>query len=325
MVTRGDFAMMQPGAREPLDGKKLVFLVGAPRSGTTWLQLLLSRSPAVASATETHLFTEYMQSLFSRWDASHRADEFVGLHLLLDEFEYKKILRDTAAAVLAKIGERKPTATVILEKTPDHVLQWRRILDLFPDASFIHLIRHPHAVVASLMAAASGWGKRWAPADVTEATEMWIASVTAGRQIKSATDRYYELKYRDLIEDEPQHLKCIFEWMGVDASLEECGGYYSDCTIDKLKAGAVKDPVWEIQRLPPSFFRAGRRDQWREDLSGWQVAVIERAAKPLMEEFGFECARPRGGAVSAIASLRALETAVRRGLKWRLNALAKHL
>jgi hypothetical protein len=43
---------------------KLVFLVGAPRSGTSWLQLLLSASPSIATATETYLFATYTQSLF---------------------------------------------------------------------------------------------------------------------------------------------------------------------------------------------------------------------------------------------------------------------
>ncbi len=51
-----------------LDGKKLVFVVGAPRSGTTWLQLLLAQSSNVATAQETHLFSGYLKSMLSSWD-----------------------------------------------------------------------------------------------------------------------------------------------------------------------------------------------------------------------------------------------------------------
>jgi hypothetical protein len=51
-------------AEDILGGKKLVFVVGSTRSGTTWLHLLLSQSPAIAaSVSETELFSQYMRSM----------------------------------------------------------------------------------------------------------------------------------------------------------------------------------------------------------------------------------------------------------------------
>src|SRR5215469_4920410 len=39
---------------------KYVLIVGCPRSGTSWLQRLLSQHPQVATTQETHLFSEYL-------------------------------------------------------------------------------------------------------------------------------------------------------------------------------------------------------------------------------------------------------------------------
>jgi hypothetical protein len=41
-------------------GHNLVFLIGCPRSGTTWLQRLLASHPQVRTVQETFLFPRYI-------------------------------------------------------------------------------------------------------------------------------------------------------------------------------------------------------------------------------------------------------------------------
>ena len=60
--------------------------------------------------------------------------------------------------VFAKIAQSKPSATIVLEKTPNHVNCWREILDVWPQAHFIHIIRDPRSVVASLRACLENLG-----------------------------------------------------------------------------------------------------------------------------------------------------------------------
>ncbi len=221
---------------ELLGSRRVVFLVGAQRSGTTWLQLLLSRSPLVATAPETHLFSVAMRSLFSSWNIDARP---TGLHHLFAESEYRDVLRHVATWVLAKVADRKPSATVILEKTPDHILFWRDILSVFPEAHFIHIIRDPRAVVASMLAVAHSWGPRWAPGEIFAATDRWTAFVAVGRQIKSATPRYYEIAYEELVASGSHHLERLFKWLCIDVSPGECERYLQDCHIDRLQEGEL--------------------------------------------------------------------------------------
>src|SRR5205807_635713 len=114
------------------------FLVGAPRSGTTWLQVLLSRSPSVVTALETHLFNLFMRSMIVQWNYDRSNGIPIGVTKLMSEEEFRTLLRSVSGFVFAKIAQRKPSATVVLEKTPDHVKWWREILDVWPDAHFIH-------------------------------------------------------------------------------------------------------------------------------------------------------------------------------------------
>ena len=170
---------MASGNDYQLAGRRLLFIVGSPRSGTTWLHMLLTRSPAIGSAFETHLFAGYMRSNFERWRRWAAADHVMGLHHLLDEPAYFAILRDFAAAVLAKVSEDKPSARFILEKTPAHGAFADDILALFPDAFFIHLIRDPRAVVASLLAASQGWAADIKGLGIPEACEIWYIRLKA--------------------------------------------------------------------------------------------------------------------------------------------------
>src|SRR5687767_2097326 len=49
-----------------LTGENLLFLVGCPRSGTTWLQRLLASHPRIRTGPESELF-KYIGSQFALW------------------------------------------------------------------------------------------------------------------------------------------------------------------------------------------------------------------------------------------------------------------
>src|SRR5262245_18200586 len=57
-------------------GHNLVFIVGSPRSGTTWLQRLLAAHAAIRTGQESKLFGSYIiaQLRAWRWEESREAD-----------------------------------------------------------------------------------------------------------------------------------------------------------------------------------------------------------------------------------------------------------
>jgi Sulfotransferase family len=188
----------RPNPEELIAGKRILFLVGGPRSGTTWLQLLLSRSPRIATANETHLFTAYTPSLFSAWKHHQRNMRSLGLHNLMREDEYFVLVKRFVCSVMARIAERNPQADIILEKTPDHVLYWQSILKTFPNAWFLHVVRDPRSVVSSLCAAGAGWGAQWVSREVLENCETWIKYVKESQRLKAASNNFLQVRYEDL-------------------------------------------------------------------------------------------------------------------------------
>ena len=47
---------------------QFVFIIGAPRSGTTWLQTMLAAHPSVCTSVELTLFDKYITSWIEIWD-----------------------------------------------------------------------------------------------------------------------------------------------------------------------------------------------------------------------------------------------------------------
>ena len=110
--------------------KKLVFIVGVPRSGTTWLWGLLTSHPDIEALQKSD-FGEIPGKPASSRDS-------IETNMLFD-----RSLSEIAEVIKSK------QKTIILEKTPDHLLKVGYILNTFPHAKIIHIVRNPFSVFAS--------------------------------------------------------------------------------------------------------------------------------------------------------------------------------
>ena len=309
----GSMGLMKYQVENVLQGKQLAFLVGAPRSGTTWLQLLLSRSPSVVTAQETHLFDLFLRSMLDQWDFHRRVGDHVGLNAVLNDEEFHDLLRIASGFVFAKMARSKPSATVVLEKTPNHVNCYREILDLWPDAHFIHIIRDPRSVVASMRVASKSWGRYWASSRISTNCERWISDVSNGRQISSITDNYQEVTFEELIANGPEALTRIFCGLGVPSSLHDCRRYIDECNIQSLKAGKLENAPFPVANTA----RIGTTDSWRVELSALEIAMLEHLVSPLISELGFKPVIA-SRSLSALAAMCCTVAGAARWAKWRL-------
>ncbi|WP_109125189.1 sulfotransferase [Dyella sp. C11] len=150
------------------------FVVGCPRSGTTIVQALLARHPAVYTLPETAFFEQLHGDLAWRWgDAGmqprrRRWRQWLGLT--------RQHMRATFAALHVQLTGHRPTKPAAVhwrllstqfltlldqtanaegrsmwrEKTPNHLLYIPEIEALAPDARFVHVVRRGMDVLASL-------------------------------------------------------------------------------------------------------------------------------------------------------------------------------
>lgn len=272
--------------------REVLFIIGSPRSGTTWLQLLLAQHPGVATNKETQLFTQYVKRLQDRWLEELREAEAGttnGLSRIMSEHEFLFAVKGFCDRVLDKLAEDVPDAQVVLEKSPEHGLHAETILSLYPEAWFLHIVRDPRAVSNSFRHAAAKWWA-WAPSGPIETTRRWRKNVLAGRHVASLTPRYHEIRYEDLSDRGDEVLLGILNWLGLSGGPEFCQQAIAACDIERLRRGSGGSTTqpWEVGKEPEGFFRAGKQHGWVEDLPASDVGLIEYEAGDLMLELGYQ-------------------------------------
>jgi hypothetical protein len=311
------------------DYRKL-FIVGCPRSGTTWVQLLLSQLPTVATAPETQIFAYYLEHFRRQWRIEHegpgrKLQGQAGLSRLLSEEEFLDLCRGSARMVLDKIAARNPSASVVCEKSPKHALQTEFIQRVFPDAFFLHVIRDPRDTAASLLAAGRSWGLGWAPRNSIEAARMWTQHVESARAVAGSA-RYREVQYEALKDDAPGVLGGVLEWLEIPEPVGVCQSAADACEMKKLQkvesGSALPIPG---SKSPKDFFRKGSVGGWEEDLTPLEVRIVEHLTSNLMADLGYPPSRARGGSPPLRIPIHDAIQRVRDSVDWQLQRLLQRV
>jgi hypothetical protein len=283
-------------------GHNLVFIVGSPRSGTTWLQKLLISHPKVRSGQETDLFDMFIGKQLQAWRYLKNyklSGRPVGLPCYFREREYLSILKKYMLELLKPMIGSLRSDELFIEKTPSHALYIDEIIEMLPESRFIHVLRDPRDVVASLLAASKSWGKNWAPNDAGSATRMWknhIRSVQRSSK-KLSKDQFFEMRYEDLSSKPKVILNMLISFLGLEWSdVEITKTLTSNQLQTAKKTGGTTIPIaGEIAKLlkcnitiePNGFMRKGRVGSWKEELSEEDLKVVHQVAGRIMKNIGY--------------------------------------
>lgn len=205
------------------------FVLGSVRSGTTMLRQILERHPALVCPEETHLFRwpypfgtpDYRNvTTGNRTLQRHREIDAIGE----DEFEAMLAGSRTRRELIGRYMEayaarRKPGASRWFEKSPQNVYGIQLIRALFPEARFVHIVRHPLDVVSSLKV-----GKVMRVAEIIGAANYWLEAVLAIRCFASANPGVvWQVRYEDFTQQPRRHLEDLFAFLDefFDASIVE--------------------------------------------------------------------------------------------------------
>ncbi|HSY16775.1 MAG TPA: sulfotransferase [Candidatus Acidoferrales bacterium] len=293
-----------------LTGGNLLFIVGCPRSGTTWLQRLLATHPKIKTGQESRLF-EYIGSQFQHWRQDLASAGVIGrggtgLACYMQEDEFVGLQRKYVSSVLGLMLRGLVPGEIFLEKTPSNARYVKEIITLLPAAKIIHLIRDPRDVTASLLAAAKTWGRPWATSHVGEAVKLWREHVCAAQSAgaKMPSGQYLELYYEDLFADTAGCLRRIANFAQVTWPDAEIALAVTANTAGELREGKGtpipihgelgRQPNTVVQE-PKDFVRKARPGSWRDDLTfreRWRLARIMRKNPSAYGRYGQQ--RPSG-------------------------------
>ena len=282
--------MPPPSASDILERPLLI--VGAPRSGTTWLMRTLLQDRRMVGGQESHFFRTFGATLHS-FDQQIGRPRKTGLACYWRRAELVAELQRLWRRTFEPLAVARPEARLLVEKTPDHALWLHIARDVVPDARAIHIVRDSRAVVASLLEASRRpWGQIWAPKSRRAAVAVWRSHVSAALDSPLPI---HLVRYEDLVDDAPAVLAGIYEFLALPRDPALCAR--EAVTGTSLDAFVVAGEVGGDLREPEGFGRSGEeaRDAWRTSLGAWDRWRIWMRTRDLLEPLGYgpEGARPR--------------------------------
>lgn len=246
---------------------RMVFLVGAQRSGTNWLQRMLAAHPAVVSLpSETHLFTGGMDAVAERFQHGVLGSPATG-NIYMDRDEFLDAARDFCDRVFTGVADRLDAdACRVIERSPNHVEQLELIGAIYPDAWFLHIVRDGRDVARSLLS------QPWGPTSVEEAAQVWARSMKSARAAAPTLARYREVGYELLLADPSDGMRDVFEWLGLAAAPD---------VMARVTAEAGVSFNTDTKR--PDIGTS----KWVGDWSSSDLAAFDRVAGDVLRELGY--------------------------------------
>ena len=185
------------------------------------------------------------------------------------------------AAVLERSGKRRWA-----EKTPLNVMHLDWILEHFPEARFVHVIRDGRDAAVSIRTHSlrrlvdGAWVQVPQERTMEDAIGSWRKMVERGLTYR-ADPRYLEIRYEDLVASPEPTIRGVIEFLDepYDPAILE-----GRPDSDSAAAGAEGRSGELDARGSISAASVGR---WRRDLSDDDRAVIKRHANDLLVSLGY--------------------------------------
>jgi Sulfotransferase family len=278
---------------------KPVFIVGAPRSGTTWVQRLLLSHPAIRGGQESNFFCAF-GPILHMYKFGEQPGRLAGLPNYWTEpaltQEIRSLWDKTMLSFVVPGADGTPPA-LLIEKTPGHAMFMDVILKVLPEARFVHVIRDSRSVAASLLAAKKDdWAKMWAPTQARDAALTWYHHVTAARKFGKAlpAGKYSEVFYEDFHANPAANLTALLNLLNLPLPADRVQQIVDEQSFEKQKSiggtpFARHGKFDEKQKIsePKGFFRRGEADGWRQELTWRQKLTIWRFTRKLMAQCGY--------------------------------------
>lgn len=297
-------------SRRRVGERDLIWILGSPRSGSTWLLNLLGQDKRVVKVDEpaigAHLGLAVADMILAEPAGVEAADALVASFRAADDdyffsSRYRRVwepaVRDLIvsrirAQVLDRAGERSIRRPVAVIKEPNGSLGAEMLMSACPRSRLLFLLRDGRDVVDSALdASRSGsWAMRsvpgYKPSDderlesLSRRAERWVWRTEAVQRAfhAHAPELRMLVRYEDLRADTEGVLASIAEWMGLDDLPRRLAEVARKLSFDQIPAE---------KRGPGKFARAGRPGLWSENLSAEEQAVAERIMGPKLRELGY--------------------------------------
>ncbi len=262
---------------------------GAPRSGTSLVQSMMNSHPDIYGGPEfdrvpdiVHLRNKLQDSVLSgRIDSFCNADEIdVAIGGLIE-------------TLLLPVANSRG-ADWLCEKTPVNVLAFQQLLEILPEARFIHVVRHPLAVFASLDRVRQRHIERalCPPALLSDSKQIMatiIQYVTAGvRAQQREAERVYTIHYERLVQDTITETRLLCDFLHIEwAEAMLHPGRHAHTAEELLRKD---NGLWTGNRRGFTDPDTSSLTRWQADLDSSKVQELRDifSTFPAFRELGYD-------------------------------------
>ena len=271
-----------------------IFIVGAPRSGTTLLAAMFGAHPDYAAGPETQFFSKLnAEILAAATDPANwpRVAKKTLAQLSLADQSVLELFGTDAERTEAWLAKREPSVAAMLEaltvpfadargkqgwveKTPNHICNLAHIRELWPQARIIRIVRDPRDSVVSTCKLPTFSNSPLANAYV------WREWQETGDAIMSADPLAATIRYEDLIASPEAELSALCAKLGI--AFDPAMLRFQQAASDVSSEGER----WKAQvsdKLDPSRVYA-----WKDTLDEDMAVGISLICHEWLERFGYE-------------------------------------
>src|SRR3989442_9158381 len=276
---------------------RLIFLIGAPRSGTTLLARMLGAPSAIYGRAEPHLITpiahlgyyaNVQKAPYDPFNVEQAVREFVA-DLPRGEADYLDALRAYTDTMYERMLSTAPGKRFFLDKTPAYALVLPFLVKLYPEARYIVLTRHP-------LPGLSSWVESFFDGDYQVALNhnpLLARYVPAlARMLRERPVPLVHVRYEELVREPETHFRRVCDHLGIPFEAEAIAyGEKGDAP------GGLGDPTGVARHTRPvtsSVSRWATEIAARPETLALVSKLLDEVDPPDPETLGYPRAQIRG-------------------------------
>lgn len=292
------------------------------------LATILGRNPDLLALPETHFFgTSYggffLSRLWARRNVSALIKQTLDKNLRIADVEYdeaeirnelakKKPLREKHVLdAIFKLTLSAHGRTRIVEKTPNHIEHFQKILEWYPDAKVICIVRDVRDAVDSLLKVP------WTHSNTQRHALHWNWCVAQGVSFeKKYPERVKVIRYEDVVLSPEQSLQSLSEFLNINYTAAMLDSGESTATIPEWEAAWKQEAGAKIQKSRAFKWKNSKKLEY----TTWE-ALAHTGLKSLNYELQNDTASMKSQLYkNAIFAIRyKLKIAIRTHLTYRKN------
>lgn len=273
-----------------LRGNRFIFVGGSPRSGTTLVQNMLDSHPDICGGPE-FLHLPDIVGIRKKLHTSI-AREWIDHYCSCDDVD--RLTSVYIENLLLPLAD-KQGCEFLSEKTPSNVFVFTELLELFPDARCINVVRDPRAIVSSMLQVGLKAKRK-----VRKTQDFTVSILAAIRYVQrclragfaaaeSAPEKVLTIAYEQLVVHPEYETRRLCNFLGIEWSRQMMYPSRQKHLGEKAITRS-SDQVWYDPRMYNRDPDPREIDKWRTHLTFLQKVVVAAWFRGFegLDQFGYD-------------------------------------